>query len=310
MDGIINIYKEKGYTSHDVVAKLRGILKTKKIGHTGTLDPDAEGVLPVCVGRATKVCDMLTEKNKMYRTVLLLGKSTDTQDISGKIIGENELPENLEEETVRSVIMEFVGEYMQIPPMYSSLKVNGRRLYELARQGVEVERKARPVTILDINIEKIELPRITMTVTCTKGTYIRTLCHDIGSKLEVGGCMESLLRLKSGIFDIKDSVKISDVEKSVKENSIENIIMPIDSLFKDFNSCTVKKKYNTLIYNGNKFETDNILDSIIPKDGECFRIYDEIKNFVGIYRYDMAEKRFIPVKMFLAGGLYGGNKQN
>lgn len=310
MDGIINIYKEKGYTSHDVVAKLRGILKTKKIGHTGTLDPDAEGVLPVCVGRATKVCDMLTEKNKMYRTVLLLGKSTDTQDISGKIIEENELPENLDEETVRSVIMEFVGEYMQIPPMYSSLKVNGRRLYELARQGVEVERKARPVTILDINIEKIELPRITMTVSCTKGTYIRTLCHDIGRKLEVGGCMESLLRLKSGIFDIRDSVKISDVEKSVKENSIENIIMPIDSLFKDFNSCTVKKKYNTLIYNGNKFETDSILDSIIPKGGECFRIYDESKNFVGIYRYDIAEKKFIPVKMFLAGGLYGGNKQN
>lgn len=310
MDGIINIYKEKGYTSHDVVAKLRGILKTKKIGHTGTLDPDAEGVLPVCVGRATKVCDMLTEKNKMYRTVLLLGKSTDTQDISGKILEENELPENLDEETVRNVIMEFVGEYMQIPPMYSALKVNGKKLYELARQGVEVERKARPVTILDIEIEKIELPRITMAVTCSKGTYIRTLCHDIGQKLGTGGCMEDLLRLKSGIFDIKDSVKLCNVEKSVKENSIRDIIMPIDSLFKDYASCTVNKKYNMLIYNGNKFAAGNILDSILPKDGECFRIYDEDKNFIGIYKYDMAEKLFIPVKMFLAGGFYGGNKQN
>ncbi|MDE6251611.1 MAG: tRNA pseudouridine(55) synthase TruB [Lachnospiraceae bacterium] len=310
MDGIINIYKEKGYTSHDVVAKLRGILKTKKIGHTGTLDPDAEGVLPVCVGRATKVCDMLTEKNKMYRTVLLLGKSTDTQDISGKILEENELPENLDEETVRNVIMEFAGEYMQIPPMYSALKVNGKKLYELARQGVEVERKARPVTILDINIEKIELPRITMTVTCSKGTYIRTLCHDIGQKLGTGGCMENLLRLESGIFNVQDSVKLSDVQKYMDENTIDNILIPIDKLFMNYASCKVKKKYNILIYNGNKFAEDNILNKVSPKDGEHFRIYDEDGNFIGIYKYDMSETMFIPVKMFLAGGCYGGNKRN
>lgn len=310
MDGIINIYKEKGYTSHDVVAKLRGILKTKKIGHTGTLDPDAEGVLPVCVGRATKVCDMLTEKNKMYRTVLLLGKSTDTQDISGKILEENELPENLDEEAVRNVIMEFAGEYMQIPPMYSALKVNGKKLYELARQGVEVERKARPVTILDINIEKIELPRITMTVTCSKGTYIRTLCHDIGQKLGTGGCMENLLRLESGIFNVHDSVKLSDVQKYMDENTIDKILIPIDKLFMNYASCKVKKKYNILIYNGNKFAEDNIFNKVSPKDGEHFRIYDEDGNFIGIYKYDMSETMFIPVKMFLAGGCYGGNKRN
>lgn len=310
MDGIINIYKERGYTSHDVVAKLRGILRTKKIGHTGTLDPDAEGVLPVCIGRATKLCDMLTVKNKAYRTVLLLGKSTDTQDISGKVLRETEVPKDLDEVTVRNAVMGFVGEYMQIPPMYSAIKVNGKKLYELARQGVEVERKARQVSILDIKIEKFMLPHITMTVECSKGTYIRTLCHDIGASLGTGGCMEELIRLKSGMFDIKDSIKLSDVEKAAKENSIGNILIPIDSLFKDYASCTVKRKYNMLIYNGNKFVPGNTLDSVLPKDGEFFRVYDEDKNFVGIYRYGMADKMFIPVKMFLAGGLDGGNKQN
>ena len=186
MDGILNIYKEKGYTSHDVVAKLRGILKTKKIGHTGTLDPDAQGVLPVCVGRATKLCDMLTDKDKAYETVMLLGKTTDTQDITGSVLSESELGEDITAEKVTEVINSFVGEYMQVPPMYSALKVNGKKLYELARSGIEVERKARKVYIHSIEIKDISLPRVTMTVNCSKGTYIRTLCHDIGETLGAG----------------------------------------------------------------------------------------------------------------------------
>lgn len=309
MDGIINIYKEKGYTSHDVVAKLRGILKTKKIGHTGTLDPDAEGVLPVCVGKATKVCDMLTEKDKTYRTVLLLGKTTDTQDVSGKILQESVIPKDMSEKQIKTVIMQFTGEYMQIPPMYSALKVNGKKLYELARQGIEIERKARAVKIFHIGIEKIELPRITMTVECSKGTYIRTLCNDIGEKLGVGACMEELTRLKTGTFSIEDSVRISDVEMAVEENLLQQLIKPIDELFPDYDSCIVRKKYNVLLYNGNKISPECMMEGERnPKEGEHFRVYDEEKNFIGIYRYHMKEKNFIPVKLFLTGGYREGNK--
>ena len=184
--GIINVYKEKGFTSHDVVAKLRGIVGQKKIGHTGTLDPDATGVLPVCLGKATKLCDLLTDKNKTYEAVLLLGKTTDTQDITGEVL-EEKSTEALTEEKVREAIEGFIGDYEQIPPMYSALKVNGKKLYELAREGKVIERKARPVKILDIQILEIDLPKVRMEVSCSKGTYIRTLCHDIGDKLGCGG---------------------------------------------------------------------------------------------------------------------------
>ena len=182
--GIINVYKEKGFTSHDVVAKLRGIVGQKKIGHTGTLDPDATGVLPVCLGKATKLCDLLTDKDKTYEAVMLLGMTTDTQDITGRIL-EEKSTETLTADKVREVIESFIGDYDQIPPMYSALKVNGKKLYELAREGKVVERKARPVKILDIRIIEMDLPRVRMEVSCSKGTYIRTLCHDIGEQLDV-----------------------------------------------------------------------------------------------------------------------------
>ena len=173
MNGILNIYKEAGFTSHDVVAKLRGIVKQKKIGHTGTLDPDAEGVLPVCLGNATKLCGLLSEKEKTYEAVLLLGQTTDTQDLSGKIL--STAPVAVEEEAVREAVLSFLGDYDQVPPMYSALKVNGRKLYELAREGKEVERKARRVRILDVKIHWVRLPEVSFSVTCSSGTYIRTL---------------------------------------------------------------------------------------------------------------------------------------
>ena len=189
MHGILNVYKEKGYTSHDVVAKLRGITGQKKIGHTGTLDPDAVGVLPVCLGKGTKVCSLLTDENKTYEAVMLLGKVTDTQDISGKVLSER--PLDASEDEVRETVLSFQGEYDQIPPMYSAVKVQGKRLYELARKGQEVERKARRVEICSAEILETALPEVRMSVTCSKGTYIRTLCHDIGSKAGCGGCMIS-----------------------------------------------------------------------------------------------------------------------
>ena len=184
-EGVLNVYKERGFTSHDVVAKLRGILKMKRIGHTGTLDPDAEGVLPVCLGKATRLCDMLTDEGKVYRAVMLLGVETDTQDAGGHVlkscaVAADSGPFVLSEDQITEAVRSFIGLYDQIPPMYSALKVDGKKLYELARRGIVVERKARQVSISRIDIESIELPRVSITVHCSKGTYIRTLCHDIG----------------------------------------------------------------------------------------------------------------------------------
>ena len=175
-NGVINIYKEKGFTSHDVVAKLRGILQQKKIGHTGTLDPDAVGVLPVCLGNATRLADMLTDRDKEYEAVMRLGVTTDTQDMSGTVLEEKEVQSSAEE--VEEAVRFFVGGYEQVPPMYSALKVNGKRLYELARQGREVERSSRSVKLYQIEILSMELPEVSLRVSCSKGTYIRTLCHD------------------------------------------------------------------------------------------------------------------------------------
>ena len=192
--GIINVYKEAGYTSFDVVAKMRGILGIKKIGHTGTLDPDATGVLPVCIGKATKVCDLLTDKDKTYEAVMRLGVVTDTQDMTGQVLEEHAV--TVTEDAVRRAVGQFVGQIEQVPPMYSALKVGGQKLCNLARKGIEVERKPRPVTIYEIRIKNIALPLVTMEVHCSKGTYIRTLCADIGEVLGVGACMESLVRTR------------------------------------------------------------------------------------------------------------------
>lgn len=303
MNGIINVYKEKGYTSHDVVAKLRGILKMKKIGHTGTLDPDAVGVLPVCLGKGTKLCDMLTDKNKTYRTVLVLGKKTDTQDITGNVIEEKKIPDETDETVVREAIMGFVGEYAQIPPMYSALKVNGKKLYELARQGITVDRKARNVNIYNIEIHSINLPRVEMTVECSKGTYIRTLCNDIGEKLNTGACMESLIRTGTGTFDIEHSHKLAEIEEMVKAGNVDSIIKSVDSVFESLYKCVVKSEFNVLIYNGNKFSKQNMLlhedDTLSLSDKERVRVYDEKNNFIGIYIYDKKDDIFKPEKMFL-----------
>ena len=306
INGVINIYKERGFTSHDVVAKLRGILKQKKIGHTGTLDPDAEGVLPVCLGKGTRLCDMLTDHSKVYEAVLLLGQSTDTQDVSGNVL--QEAPVDVSEEEVREAIMSFVGPYDQIPPMYSALKVNGQKLCDLARAGKEVERKARPVEIYEIQIEEIHLPRVRMTVSCSKGTYIRTLCHDIGEKLKCHGCMESLLRTRVGQFLLKDSLTLAQVEAYRDENRITEIVMPVDQVFSDCPALKLTKEAAKLGYNGNPSTSTQALtenDQMVEKSsdisldgGKWFRVYDPEGVFIGVYAYDSKRDQFRPEKMF------------
>ena len=189
IDGIINVYKERGYTSFDVCAKLRGILKQTKVGHTGTLDPMAEGVLLVCLGKATKLVDMLVEGDKQYRTTLLLGTKTDTDDVTGNVLSTTKVKEDITDQIVTETIMGFVGRQKQIPPMYSAIKKDGKKLYEYARAGVNIEREPRDIEIYSISDISIDLPRVSFTVKCSKGTYIRSLCRDIGEKLMVGGIM-------------------------------------------------------------------------------------------------------------------------
>lgn len=298
MDGIINVYKEKGYTSHDVVAKLRGILKQKKIGHTGTLDPMAEGVLPVCVGKATKVCELLSDRDKTYEATLLLGVATDTQDTTGSVLFRTEkLPGA---EAIREAILGFIGEYGQIPPMYSALKVNGRKLYELARAGLEVERAARLVTIREIRILELTPPRARMEVSCSKGTYIRTLCHDIGEKLGVGGCMESLLRTKAGPFTLDRSLKLGEIENCRDRGRLEDILIPVDSLFTEYPARFVKDAYHKFLYNGNKLEEGFFREQMMEiQEGQHIRVYDGDGKFAGIYACLEGGDQFKPLKLFL-----------
>ena len=330
MDGIINVYKEKGFTSHDVVAKLRGILRMKKIGHTGTLDPAAEGVLPVCLGTGTRLCDMLTDKTKTYRAVLLLGQETDTQDTTGTVLAE--YPVEVTEEAVREAIYSFLGDYMQIPPMYSALKVNGKKLYELARQGKEVERQPRPVQILDIQIGQVDLPRVTFSVTCSKGTYIRTLCYDIGRKLGCGGCMESLLRTRVDRFKLEDSLTLSQIEKLRDEGRVEEYVVPVEGVFLGLPALVTKPgEGDKLVHNGNPFtaelaeemkhempdksvsggnldaelsacsESEHNLAASAADRFDGVRVYDSEHHFIGIYRYSEEKRRYQPQKIFLGG---------
>ena len=209
-DGVINVYKEPGYTSFDVVAKLRGILHQKKIGHTGTLDPQAEGVLVVCLGKATRLCDILPDHDKEYEAVLLLGTTTDTEDMTGTVLERK--PVNVSEGAVREAVESYIGTYDQIPPMYSAIKVNGQKLYDLARQGQTVERKPRSVTIYTLEILEMDLPRVRLRIRCSRGTYIRSLCRDIGEKLGCGGCMEHLMRTGACGFRAEKSLRLSEIE--------------------------------------------------------------------------------------------------
>ena len=295
--GMINIKKEAGYTSHDVVAKLRGILKQKKIGHTGTLDPDAVGVLPVCLGVGTKLCDMLTDSDKEYIAVFCLGITTDTQDMSGTVLTREEV--HVSPEQVKEAVHAFQGDYEQVPPMYSALKVNGKKLYELAREGREVERKARTVNIKEIEILQMQLPKVQIRVACTKGTYIRTLCDDIGKKLGCGAVMESLKRTRAGIFHIEDALSLVQVEELVRENRVQDVIIPPDDMFPDLRKERAKSQYQKQLVNGNCLTLQMLCDSSGFYDKEQIRIYSEQGIFYGIYRYEEKTEDFYPVKMFL-----------
>lgn len=304
MNGIINVYKEQGFTSFDVVAKLRGILHEKKIGHTGTLDPEATGVLPVCVGTATKVCEFLTDKDKTYEAVLRLGITTDTQDSTGKILSDKtDRIGGLSENEITDTIMGFVGNYEQIPPMYSARKVGGKKLYELARAGVEIERKAENVTIYSVQILEINIPYVKFIVHCSKGTYIRTLCADIGDRLGTGGVMDNLKRTQAGVFTLKTANTLSEIEELVKQDKIQEILLPPDCLFPEFPRLHIIPESQKLLQNGNKLLPEDFLEN--PQENADFRVlvYDANNRFYAIYEYDKTSGFYKVRKMFGAGKL-------
>lgn len=297
LNGIISIHKEAGFTSHDVVAKMRGICKQKKIGHTGTLDPQATGVLPVCLGSGTKLCDMLTDKDKEYRAVMLLGVTTDTQDMTGTVLEQKQVQVTYEQ--VEEACLSFVGEYNQVPPMYSALKVDGKKLYELARAGKEVERKARPVTIHRLEILSVDLPRVEFLVGCSKGTYIRTLCTDIGEKLGCGGCMERLTRTRVGGFTLEKSITLAELEILRDEGRLEEVLFPVERAFEEQPGLCVLEDYAKLINNGNAILPEHTKENIRYPAGVWVKIYRHDGCFMGIYQYDSQKKKYQPVKMFL-----------
>lgn len=297
INGIMTIFKEEGFTSHDVVAKMRGICGQKKIGHTGTLDPMATGVLPVCLGSATKLCDMLTDRDKEYVAELLLGVETDTQDRTGKILAQR--PVTVTEAEVRQAAASFQGEYQQIPPMYSALKVNGKKLYELARAGKEVERKSRPVTVYELEILECALPAVRFRVVCSKGTYVRTLCADLGQILGCGGTMNSLQRTRAGEFRLEDACRLGDLQLLRDEGRLTEVLRPVDSVFQDCPLLHIRPDHSRLADNGNAFAWEYTTEMQRYPEGKWVRVYRNDDRFIGIYAWDRDRKRYQPVKMFL-----------
>jgi len=280
INGVINIFKNKGMTSFDVVRKIKFLASEKKVGHTGTLDPEATGVLPVCLGKATKIIDYIMDSRKVYEVKLLLGTKTTTYDLEGEVVEKKET-EHLTEDEVLKVVLSFIGEYDQVPPMYSALKKNGVRLYELARQGIEIEREARRINIFNISNLKVDLPYVYMKIACSKGTYIRSLCYDIGEKLNVGGAMAELNRSETSVFKQENSVNIEDL---TREN-IHDYIITIEEALSFYPKITVNSAFTKLLVNGVKV-FDLRLTNEKREKNVLYRVYDNEGIFIGIGKQD------------------------
>ena len=293
MDGIIVINKEKGYTSNDVVQVLRGILRMKKIGHTGTLDPDASGVLPVCLGKGAKLVNMLTDSDKEYIAEARLGICTDTEDMNGTVLKRFEISEDRipPEEELKEALFSFIGGYDQIPPMYSAKKVNGKKLYELAREGQVIERKACRVEIRSINLLSYEFPLFRFSVRCGKGTYIRSLIRDTGEKLGTGAAMESLVRTGASGFRLEEALTLKEVEELTAEGKIEAHIISPDRVFDDLPMITVEGRNEVFVRNGNPFSISGGIE-----DGD-YRVYLPKGIFAAVYSVSRGKARL--KRMFL-----------
>ncbi len=303
MDGILNIRKEKGFTSHDVVAVVRRILHIRKVGHTGTLDPDAEGVLPICVGKATKLSDVIMDGTKSYRAMVRLGITTTTEDAAGEIIEEK--PVDFDTEKIQKVVLSMIGEQEQIPPMYSAIKVNGKKLYELAREGKEIARKARKITIYHIAIRQFLPPnRLEIDVDCSKGTYIRTLCSDIGKALGCGAHMEALLRTKTGAFTLENAITLDQLQALADAGQTEQVFLSMDSALSDYPKAYTDIRARKMLLNGGRIYEPYF--QLEPKKqtiqlGDIITVYDDTQKLTGLYTLvQEADKRCLkPWKMLI-----------
>lgn len=295
LNGVINIYKEKGFTSHDVVAKARGILRERKIGHTGTLDPEAEGVLPICIGNATKVVPYLTDADKCYEAEVILGTTTTTEDATGEIVDTKEV--NVSRVEIEEVVKSFIGDYMQTPPMYSAIKINGTRLYELARKGIIIDRPSRKVNIFSCDIiEWIDSNRFKIRVSCSKGTYIRTLCTDIGDKLKCGAHMGALLRIKVGNFTLQDSITLKELE--AYKDTIESYITPVDTLFGEYPIAKISEVGQKRLVNGNALRLIDFKEINKEASNKIIRVNDINDKFSALYKWEDEKQCFVVEKMF------------
>lgn len=298
--GVLPVWKPEDWTSHDVVAKVRRLIREKRIGHTGTLDPKVVGVLPLCIGRATRIVEYLQEMPKQYEAVLRFGVSTDTEDLSGEVLDRSDAS-HLTEEMIREAVHSFIGDIEQIPPMYSAVKVDGKRLYDLAREGKTVERKARQVTIHKIDLLDMQLgaaePEIRFIVECSKGTYIRTLCVDIGRKLGVPSTMAKLTRTVSAGFVPSQCVTFEQIEQAVADGTFEEMLLSVEDAISDMPRIEISEKYAHYAITGRSIP----LHALQPKPltNGTIRLYDEQGTFYGIFQVPQGQSVLRPVKVFL-----------
>ena len=295
MNGILLINKPQGFTSFDVIAKLRGILKIKRLGHAGTLDPMATGVLPVFVGKATRACDIIPNNEKSYTADFRLGVVTDTQDSTGTVI--NTFDKKVSEDEIISVLECFRGEIDQLPPMYSAVSVNGKRLYDLARQGIEVERKSRKITVDKLEILSFDEESQTgrLFISCSKGTYIRTIIHDVGEKLSTGGIMTGLVRNSSSGFKLKDCYTLEQVQQMKDNDSLEDAIIPVDKAFESYDEIQLSDVQTSMYRNGVKLDLNRV---IYNSKMNIFRVYSNENVFLGIAKTDTDTMELVCDKNF------------
>lgn len=304
MDGVLPLRKPAGMTSHDAVAKVRKIVGIRRIGHTGTLDPDVTGVLPLCIGKATRAVEWLQELPKEYEAVMRIGMATDTGDLGGQVTERVERACVTKEEVERA-LERFRGVITQIPPMYSAVRVDGKRLYELAREGVEVERKPRQVTIHELEARRMNLelphPEVGLRVLCSKGTYIRTLCEDIGRALGYPAVMSGLVRTSSGGIRLEHCLDLDEIESLHNAGKLADRLIPVDRTLGHFPSCVVSGKHLRKAMNGAALSLD---DTVHPPEDRRhgnetrFRIYLENGTFIGVYSLDKSRRLLKPVKVF------------
>ncbi|MGO4542541.1 tRNA pseudouridine(55) synthase TruB [Paenibacillus sp. 2TAB19] len=303
MDGILAVWKPEGWTSHDVVAKVRRILRMKRIGHAGTLDPMVTGVLPLCLGRSTRVVEYLQERPKAYEAVLKLGISTDTEDVTGAVLEDQPNPQ-VTEDAVRKALRQFVGQIDQIPPMFSAVKVDGKRLYELAREGKTVERKSRTVTIYQLELLDMKLdqqyPEIRFSAVCSKGTYIRTLCVDIGKALGVPATMASLTRSMSGGITRERCLTLEEIEQLQQSGRLNEHLIDADEAIDHLPIAEVPASVGKLALLGQKIALAHaaIADSSVANNGVLVRLYNDQRLFIGIFQIDTESALLKPIKVF------------